>query len=343
MNYILKRLLLVVPTLFLVLLANFAIVHIAPSGPVEEQLAKISQSQNQQGFALSQQISYQGMDGLSGEMIAELNARFGFDKPVGERFGLMIKNYATFELGQSCFKGQSVASLLVEKLPVSFAFGVLSLMVMYGLGVSLGVLKAHIDGSLFDKISALVLATFYALPVFLVALVLVVLFASTRFWQIFPMQVAWTFEGLGWYESFKAGVYQLTLPVLASSLSGVASIAYLTKFSLLTEFNQPYVLASKARGLTQWQILYSQVFKNALLAVASQMPMVVVGTLFMGNFLIEVIFGIDGLGRLGFEALISRDYPVMFGVLYVFTLISLLTQLVFDVCYQWLDPRISYQ
>lgn len=343
MNYVLKRLLLVVPTLFLVLLANFAIVHIAPSGPVEQQLAKISQSQSQQGFALSQQISYQGMDGLSGEMIAELNTRFGFDKPVGERFGLMIKNYATFELGQSFFKGQSVASLLLEKLPVSFAFGVLSLVVMYGLGVLLGVLKAHFDGSLFDKISALVLATFYALPVFLVALVLVVLFASARGWQIFPMQVAWTFEGLGWYESFKAGVYQLTLPVLASSLSGVASIAYLTKFSLLAEFNQSYVLSAKARGLTQWQILYSQVFKNALLALATQMPMVVVGTLFMGNFLIEVIFGIDGLGRLGFEALTSRDYPVMFGVLYVFTLISLLTQLVFDVCYQWLDPRISYQ
>lgn len=347
MRYVIKRLLLLIPTLLLILLTNFAIVHVAPTGPVETQLAKIASEQhalNQQGFLIAQQVRYQGKDGLSDEMIDELHARFGFDKPAHERFWLMLKNYATFELGQSFFQGQSVASLLAQKLPISLAFGGLSLLVMYGAGVLLGVLKARFDGSLFDKLTALLLATVYALPVFLVALVLMVLFAGSRFWHIFPMQVVFAenFGRLPWYEQLTVAVYQLTLPVIASSLSGVASIAYLSKFGVLAEFGQPYVLAAKARGLTIGQIIYGHVIKNALMAVVAQMPMVVVGVLFAGNFLVEVIFGIDGLGRLGFEAVLSRDYPVMFGVLYVFTLISLLTQLLFDGLYCLLDPRISY-
>lgn len=348
MRYLIKRLLLVLPTLFLILLTNFAIVHVAPTGPVEEQLVKIVNEQrtlNQQGFLMAQQVQYQGKDGLSDEMIDELNRRFGFDKPAHERFVLMLKNYATFELGQSFFKGQSVASLLMQKLPISLAFGALSLLVMYGVGVMLGILKARFDGSLFDRFTALMLAIFYALPVFLVALLLMVLFAGSRFWHIFPMQVAFdeNFGQLAWYEQLKTGVYQLALPVIASSLSGVASIAYLTKFAVLVEFAQSYVMAAKARGLQIGQIIYGHIAKNTLVAVAAQMPMVVVGVLFAGNFLVEVIFGIDGLGRLGFEAVMSRDYPVMFGVLYMFTLISLLTQLLFDGLYQLIDPRINYQ
>ena len=346
MAYIIKRLVFILPTLFLILLTNFAIVHIAPTGPVEEQIAKINnETLNAQGFLLSKQVQYQGKEGLSDEMVQELNVRFGFDKPVYERFWLMMSNYVRFDLGQSFFKGQSVASLIGQKLPISLAFGGLTLLVMYGFGVALGVLKARFDGTLFDKMSAFILAVLYSLPVFLVALLLMVLFAGSRFWQIFPMQVAFSegFVELAWWVQVKTVLHQLTLPVMASALGGIASIAYLTKFSIMSELSSDYVLAAKARGLSQGQIIYGQVFKNAVVAVLAEMPMTLVGVLFAGNFLVEVIFGIDGLGRLGFEAVASRDYPVMFGVLYIFTLIAMIVQLIFDILYKILDPTISYQ
>lgn len=348
MKYVIKRLVLMVPTLFFILLVNFAIVHIAPTSPVEEQIAKITSEQHalsSQGFALTQQIHYQGKEGLSDTMIQELNTRFGFDKPVTERFWLMIRQYMQFDLGQSFFRGQPVASLIAQKLPISLAFGTLSLLMMYGLGVLLGLFKARFDGLLFDKVSAVILAIFYCLPVFLVALFLMVLLAGGRFWQIFPMQVTLPddFVGLSLWVKTKILLYQLTLPAIASSLSGIASIAYLTKFALVNEQSSSYVLAAKARGLTTGKIFYQQMLKPAMLAVYAEMPMTVVGVLFAGNFLVEVIFGIDGLGRLGFEAVASRDYPVMFGVLYVLTLVGMLVQLVFDLWYKVLDPRISYQ
>lgn len=347
MSYLIKRLAIMIPTLVVILLANFVIVQSAPTGPIQTELVNIEQQQQvlaHQGFTLAKHIQYQGHDGMSEQMIQELTVRFGFDKPAHERFLMLLKNYATFELGQSFFKGQSVASLIGEKLPISLVFGGITLVVMYGFGVMIGGLKTYGDGGVFDKLTTVILAVGYAIPVFMVAVLLIVVFAGSRYWQIFPMQVNLSgIEQHSFFAQITTLCHQLFLPVLASSLGGVASIAYLTKFSLSHQLSQSYVLGAKSRGLTQRQILSTQVFKNALLPIMAEMPMAVVGVVFVGNFLVEIIFGIDGMGRLGFDAVISRDYPVMFGVLYVFTLISMVVQLVFDVLYQLIDPRVSYQ
>lgn len=339
--YVLKRLGLMIPTLFLILGLNFMLVHLAPTSPMHTELVKI----HEQSVALSKSTkmpSYQGADGLSDEMMTELSVRFGFDKPVHERFGMMVKNYASFDLGQSFFKGQSVATLIKDKLPITMIFGGLCLLVMYGVGVGVGVAKAMSNGRAFDKVSTLVLALLYAVPSFVVGVALLVLFAGGRFWQIFPMQVGFDVADLPTFQKITTALYELFLPVMASSLAGVAGIAYLTKFSLLYEQNQPYVKLALSQGFGKYQILKNELFKNAMLPVVSEMPMVVVSMLFFGNFIMEVIFGIDGLGRLGYEAMMSRDYPVMFGLLYVFTLIGMVAQLIFDMGYRRLDARIMY-
>lgn len=344
MSYILKRIALMLPTLFLILLINFAIIQIAPGGPVEQQLAKIQAEQQQlaaQGFTLAQ-YHYQGAQGLSAQMMAELNARFGFDLPADERFWLMLKNFAQFELGQSFFQGQSVMDLIVQKLPISLAFGALCLLVSYGFGVMIGVYKAKVHGSAKDHLTMLVLSVLHALPVFMMAVLLLVLFAGV--WQIFPIQGAMSaqFAELSFWGKFTDLLWHLTLPVLASSVGSIAGIAYLTKFSVMNELGASYVLAMRARGLSQRRILYTQVLKNALLPIVSGLPLAVVGVLFSGNFLIEVIFGIDGIGRLAYDAVLQRDYPLMFGILYIFTLLGMVVQLIFDVLYVLIDPRVDF-
>ncbi|MDO4896662.1 MAG: ABC transporter permease subunit [Moraxella sp.] len=332
------------PTLFLILGLNFVIVHLAPTSPIHTELAKIHTEQT----ALSQSMGsvggfrYQGADGVSDEMMAQLSVRFGFDKPMHERFFMMVKNYMSFELGKSFFKGQTVLSLIKEKLPMSMMFGLLCLCVIYGMGVGLGVAKAYHDGRAFDKITTVLLALMYAVPSFVVGVGLLVLFAGGRFWQIFPMQVSLQMEGLSFLHKISMAVYELFLPVMASSLSGVAGVAYLSKFSLLHEKNQPYVKLLKAQGFGGRQMLGQGLLKNALLPVMSEMPMAVVGLMFFGNFIMEVIFGMDGVGRLAYEAMMSKDYPVMFGLLYVLTLLAMVVQLVFDVWYRLLDPRVRY-
>ncbi len=343
MSYILKRLALMVPTLFLILLINFAIIQIAPGGPVEQQLAKIQAEQQSlaaQGFILAQH--YQGSQGLSAQMMAELNTRFGFDLPADERFWLMVKNFAQFEFGQSFFQGQSVMDLIVQKLPISLAFGVLSLLVAYGFGVMIGMYKAQVHGSAKDHLMMVILSVLHALPVFMMAVLLLVLFAGV--WQIFPIQgvVSPNFEQLSVWAKAADLLWHLTLPVLASSVGSIAGIAYLTKFSVMNELGSSYVLAMRARGLSKRRILYTQVFKNALLPIVSGLPLAVVGVLFSGNFLIEVIFGIDGLGRLAYDAVVQRDYPLMFGILYIFTLLGMAVQLIFDVLYVLIDPRVDF-
>ncbi len=347
MNYLIKRLLLIPPTIFVILCINFAIVQIAPTGPIENQIAKIVDDEKaliRQGVGMSHAIYYQGRDGLSDEMMNELTVRFGFDKPLHERFYLMIKNYVHFEFGESFFKGQSVVTLIKDKLPISLLFGGLNLMVMYGFGVLFGVLKVRYHGSMFDKLSAVVLSLWSALPVFVVALLLMILFAGARFWQIFPMQV--TLEGLHeltFFGQVKHVLHEFSLPIIASSLGGIASIAYLTKFSLSRELSAPYVQNARAMGFSERQIITNHALKNALIPMMSDMPMVVVGVLFAGNFVIETIFGIDGIGRLGYEAMMSRDYPVMFGVLYLFSLVMVVVSLIFDVAYHLIDGRVDYR
>ena len=235
-----------------------------------------------------------------------------------------------------------MATLIKDKLPITMTFGGLCLFVMYGMGVGIGTTKAINDGRVFDKVSTVILAFFYAVPSFVMGIGLLVLFAGGRFWQIFPMQVAFDVADLPILQKLMIALYEMFLPVMASSLAGVAGVAYLTKFSLLYEKKQPYVKLAKSQGFSDGQILKNELFKNAMLPVVSEMPMAVMGLLFFGNFIIEVIFGIDGLGRLGYEAMMSRDYPVMFGLLYVFTLLGMVIQLIFDVKYRYLDARVVY-
>ncbi|VEG13510.1 ABC transporter permease subunit [Moraxella cuniculi] len=346
MRYLFSRLLLMLPTLFVILLINFVVVQIAPGGPIEEQLDKIASEQQSlatQGFALAN-LNYIGSAGLSDEMLAELQTRFGYDLPVAERFWQMLSRFVQFDLGESFFQGQSVMSLIATKLPITMLLGALSLMVMYAAGVMIGLYKARYHRTMGDYLTTFVLAILHALPVVVLALFLLVLLAGVGTWQIFPLQgvVSDNFAAMNLFDKAKDLLWHLTLPVLASSLGSVAGIAYLTKFGLLAEFDKPYVLAMRTRGLPFSRIIYRQVLKNALLPVVAQLPMVVVGVLFTGNLLIEVIFGIDGIGRLGFDAVMQRDYPLMFGILYVFTLISMLTQLLFDLLYHYLDPRVDF-
>lgn len=345
LGYLLKRLLLIIPTLFVILLLNFVIVQLAPSGPIEQKIAQIEKEKHSlhaQGFGLAQQIRYRDT-GLSDEMMAELRSRYGFDKPAHQRFWQMIVNYARFDLGQSFFKGQSVGSLLAEKLPNTLIFGAFSLLTMYGLGLFLGVLKALKHGSYLDKVSTLMLAILHALPSFALALILLMFFAGARFWQIFPMQglTSDNFATLSWLGKLKDVLYHLMLPTLASALGSVAGITYLSKYNILQELSKTYVTALTSKGLDSFRI-HRQVVKNSLLPVLSEMPMALTGLLFVGNFLIEIIFNIDGLGRLAYEAVLFYDYPVMFGLLYVFSLMMMAFQLIFDVLYKIIDPRVVF-
>lgn len=344
--YIIKRLLLVVPTLFFILLANFFLVQLAPGGPVEQAILKMEQENKaliQQGFGLSSKI-YQASGGLSQQMADELSSRFGFDLPWYERLILMLKNYAQFNLGDSFFQGKSVAGLILEKLPVSLAFGSLCLLVMYGFGVALGVYQAWHHGTKKDHISLLLLAILHALPVFMVAVFLLLVFAGSSLWQIFPIQgmTSPNFEQLSWMEKLLDLLWHLTLPVLASSLGSIAGIAYLTKFSVMSEKRAIYVTNLRLLGFKDARIFYGNILKNACLPLLANLPLSVVGLLFSGNFLVEVIFGIDGMGKLSYEALVQRDYPVIFGSLFVFSLLGIVVQLIFDILYQLLDPRLDF-
>ncbi|MFB6349216.1 ABC transporter permease subunit [Moraxella sp. ZJ142] len=346
MRYVFYRLAMMLPTLLVILLVNFLIIQIAPGGPVEQQLAKIQAEQqalSAQGFVLAN-LNYQGANGLSTEMMAQLNARFGYDLPMMQRFWLMLKNFAQFDLGESFFQGQAVATLIADRLPITLGLGALSLLMMYGFGVVLGLYKARHHGSMGDYLTTIILAVLHALPVFMLALLLLVLLAGAGGWQIFPIQGAASpdFDELNLFNKIKDLAWHLALPVVAGSIGSMASITYLSKFSVMAEFGSPYVLAMQARGLKFSYIIYTQVLKNALLPIVSHLPMAVVGVLFSGNFLIEVIFGIDGIGRLGFDAVVQHDYPLMFGILYVFTLISMVVQLVFDLWYKYLDPRVDF-
>ena len=345
LRYIIKRLLLILPTMFLILLANFAIVQIAPGGPVEQQLAQIQAAQKQDPH--NKQVGhspYQGSQGLSDEMVTAIKAQYGFDKPAPARFWLMLTNYARFDFGESFFKGQPVTDLILQKLPVSISLGLWSTLLVYLIAIPLGIYKATHHGSMLDKGTALLLAMGHAIPVFVLAVVLLMLFAGGSFWQIFPLQglVSDDFATLSTWGKIKDYFWHLALPLTASTVGGFASLTYLSKFSFLEELGKQYILTAKAKGLTGRQVLYGHVFRNAMLIVIAGLPAAVVGIFFTGNFLVEVIFNLDGLGLLGFEATVQRDYPVIFGTLFCFTLIGLIVQLISDVSYHLIDPRIDF-
>lgn len=345
-KYIVKRLLLIIPTLFLILLTNFAIVQSAPGGPVEQ---KISQIEAEQKHSSTQtQLStttYQGSRGLSPDMVEAIKKQYGFDKSAPERFWLMLTSYAKGDFGTSFFKGKPVSQLILDKMPVSISLGLWSTLLIYLIAVPLGIAKARRHNSLMDKTTALLLAVSYAVPVFVLAVVLLVMLAGGSYWQIFPLQglVSENFDKLSTFGKIKDYFWHLALPITASTIGGFAGLAYLTKFSFMEELNKQYVLTARSKGLSEKKVLYGHVFRNAMMIIIAGLPSAIVGIFFTGNFLIEVIFNLDGLGRLGFEAIGQRDYPVIFGTLFIFTLMGLILQLISDVTYHLIDPRIDFE
>lgn len=332
------------------MLANFAIVQSAPGGPVEQQIAQIEQANTQDATKASgmranqNNTKYQGSRGLSPEMIAAIEKQYGFDKPAHERFFIMLKNYAKLDFGDSFFKGKSVMSLIIEKLPVSISLGLWSTLIIYLISIPLGIYKARHHGSKLDTASTLMLAVGYAIPVFVFAVILLVLFAGGSYWQVFPLQglTSESFSDLSFFAKVKDYFWHLALPLITSTIGGFATLTYLTKFSFLDELGKQYVITAKAKGISNRQVLYGHVFRNAMLIIIAGLPAAVVGIFFTGNFLVEIIFNLDGLGLLGFEAIQQRDYPVIFGTLFVFTLVGLMLQLISDVSYHLIDPRIDF-
>ena len=349
-HYILKRMLLMIPTLFFIVLINFMIVQIAPGGPVEQAIQQI---QNAQGLgtgtsassSLSNLAQYQGARGLSPEMVDKIKAQYGFDRPAYERFWLMIKGYLTFDFGTSFFKDKPVTQLLYEKLPVTLSLGLWSTFLIYLIAIPLGMKKAKKNGLLFDQSTSLLLAVSYAIPSFVFAIVLIVFFAGGSYLQWFPLQglVSENFAQLGLLEKVKDYLWHMCLPILSMVLGSFAALTYLTKYSFVEELQKPYVLTARSKGLSDHQVLYGHVFRNAILIVVAALPEALVGIFFVGNLFIEIIFNLDGIGLLGFEAITQRDYPVIFGTLFLFTLFGMILRLMGDLLYQVIDPRIDFE
>lgn len=351
--YILRRLLLMVPTLLGILALNFIIVQAAPGGPVERALAEIqglsldstARISGSSGEVSSGGSDYRGSQGLDPQLIARIEQQYGFDKPAHERFWLMLKSYLMFDFGSSFYSDKTVLQLIAEKLPVSISLGLWTTLITYLVSVPLGIRKAMRHGTPFDVWSSSVIIIGYAIPNFLFAILLIVLFAGGTYWNLFPLRGLTSpgFEQLSWYEQIIDYLWHITLPVLASVVSSFATLTMLTKNSFLDEIHKQYVLTARAKGLSDNAVLYRHVFRNAMLIIIAGMPAALVGIFFTGSMLIEVIFSLDGLGLLGFEAVMNRDYPVMFGTLYIFTLIGLLLKLISDVTYVLVDPRIDFE
>ncbi|MFH7804749.1 microcin C ABC transporter permease YejB [Acinetobacter haemolyticus] len=345
--YILKRLLLIIPTLFFILLINFVVIQIAPGGPVEQAIQQAEAFQGlgaTGGETAAAKNNYQGAKGLSAEMVEKIKAQYGFDQPAHIRFWDMLKSYASFDFGSSFFKDKPVTQLLWEKMPVSLSLGLWSTLLIYLVSIPLGIKKARQHGMLFDKSTSLLLAIGYAVPAFVFAVLLIVFFAGGSYFQWFPLQglVSENFHSLSWLGKIKDYFWHMTLPLLAMVIGGFAGLTYLTKYSFMEELNKQYVLAARSKGLTESRVLYGHVFRNAMLIVIAGLPEALIGIFFVGNLFIEIIFNLDGLGLLGFEAIQQRDYPVIFGTLFLFTLLGLILRLISDVLYQVIDPRINF-
>lgn len=347
-TYILKRLILIIPTLFIILLINFAIIQIAPGGPVEQAIQQAETLQGMGTMAGAETASvdgnYQGARGLSPEMVEEITKQYGFDKPAHERFWQMLKGYLTFDFGTSFFKDKPVTQLLWEKLPVTISLGLWSTLLVYLVAIPLGIKKAKEHGLFMDKSTSLLLAVGYAVPAFVFGVLLIVFFAGGSYFQWFPLQglVSENFAELSLLGKIKDYFWHMALPLLTMVLGGFAGLTYLTKYSFMEELTKQYVLAARAKGLTENRVLYGHVFRNAMLVVIAGLPGTLIGIFFAGNLFIEIIFNLDGIGLLGFEAITQRDYPVIFGTLFIFTLMGLILQLVSDLMYQLIDPRIDF-
>ena len=351
-RYLLKRLLLIVPTLFGIMLINFIIIQFAPGGPVEQALAQASglsmsstASVSSASMGPSGGTGYTGGSGLDPELVARLEKQFGFDKPAHERFLMMIWNYLHLDFGDSYFQDRPVVELVLERLPVSISLGLWSLLIIYSISIPLGISKAIRDGARFDIWTSGVVFTAYAIPNFLFAIILIVIFAGGSYLDWFPLR-GLTSEGfatLSLWGKIKDYFWHLALPLTALTVGGFATLTMLTKNSFLEELNKQFVMTARAKGLKESRVMYGHVFRNAMLIVIAGFPAAFIGILFTGALLIEVIFSLDGIGLLGFEAVIKRDYPILFGTLFSFTLVGLFMQLIGDMTYVLVDPRIDFE
>ena len=357
-SYILRRLLLIVPTLFGIMVVNFVLTQFVPGGPIEQVIARMEGSGNVfEGFsgggstgaaemdAGSGSSDYAGARGLPADFIAELEKEFGFDKPPLERFFSMMWNYIRLDFGESYFRSIGVLELVWEKLPVSITLGLWSTVIAYLVSIPLGINKAVRDGSSFDTWTSALIIVAYAIPGFLFAILLLVLFAGGSYWQIFPLRglTSDNFDQLSLLGKAGDYLWHIALPVMASTISAFATLTLLTKNSFLDEIKKQYVVTARAKGLKESRVLYGHVFRNAMLIVIAGFPSVFIGVFFGGSLIIETIFSLDGLGRLGFEAAVARDYPVIFGTLFFFGLIGLVVGILSDLMYVFVDPRIDFE
>jgi microcin C transport system permease protein len=354
-TYILRRLALMVPTIFGILLINFAIVQFVPGGPVERMVAQL---EGQGGDAMGRlgggsdmaaktgtESQYRGAQGLDPDVIKQLQKMYGFDKPAPERFWIMIKSYLRFDLGKSYYRDVSVTDLVLEKMPVSISLGLWSTLLIYLISIPLGIRKAVKDGQPFDVWSSAVIFVGYAIPSFLFAILLIILFAGGRYWHIFPLRgiISDDWHGFSWPHIVADYAWHMALPVAAMVISGFAGLTMLTKNSFLDEINKHYVLTARAKGVSEHRVLYGHIFRNAMLIVIAGFPAAFMAIFFTGSLLMEVIFSLDGLGLLGYESIINRDYPVVLGTLYLYALIGLVMTLIRDIVYVLVDPRIDFE
>lgn len=354
--YVIRRLLLIIPTLLGIMVINFVIINLAPGGPIEQLIANLRQGGDQvaerTGSSKGQEtgVGEKGGQsragrGLDPELLAKLRKQLNLDKPAHERFLLMVANYATFDFGQSFFKNRPVVDLVLEKLPVSISLGLWTTLIIYLVCIPLGIRKAVRDGTAFDVWTSGIIVVANAIPSFLFAILLVIVFATGAVFQWFPLKglVSENFSQLSTVGQIFDYLWHITLPVLALVIGGFAALTLLTKNSFLEEINKQYVVTARAKGLGERRVLYGHVFRNAMLIVIAGFPGAFIGILFTGSLLIEVIFNLDGLGLLGFEAIVNRDYPIVFATLFFFSLIGLLVKLITDLTYIWVDPRIDFE
>ena len=353
-SYIIRRLCLILPTLLGIMLINFTLVQFVPGGPIEQIIAGLESDasvfDNMAGGAgeirdISKAESYLGSKGLPEDFIADLEVQFGFDKPPLTRFLDMLWDYARFDFGESYFRSISVTELILEKMPVSLSLGLWTTLLAYLISIPLGIRKAVRDGTAFDSWTSSLIIIGYAIPGFLFAILLLVLFAGGSYLKLFPLRglVSPDFSDLTLWQKVLDYFWHITLPVLASTISAFATLTLLTKNSFLDEIRKQYVITARAKGLSEKGVLYGHIFRNAMLIVIAGFPAVFVSVFFGSSLIIETIFSLDGLGRMGFEAAVARDYPVVFGTLFIFSLIGLLIGLISDLMYIWIDPRIDFE
>lgn len=363
--YILKRMMLIPVTLLMIMLLNFTLVQLTPGGPVEKMIAKLEgndfdatsrisnigmadskkSSTKNQHITTSSSHKYRGGQGLEPEVIKKIEKMFGLDRPAHIRFFMMVKNFLTFNFGNSFYQDRSVLEIIISKMPVSISLGLWTTLLIYLISIPLGIRKALKDGSKFDIWTSAIITVGYSIPSFLFAILLVILFSGGSFLDIFPLRglTSPQWETFSWFEKIIDYLWHLALPVTAMLVQGFATLTILTKNSFLEEINKQYVITAKAKGVTQTRILYGHIFRNAMILVIAGFPAALINILFTGSMLVEVIFSLDGIGLLGYQAVMNRDYAIIFANLYIFTLLGLCLNIVSDLMYNMVDPRIDFE